>query len=60
MRLNEITAFEASRMMSAGQITSEALVKACLERTRDREEIVGAREYLEPDKALEQAKALDR
>ena len=60
MRLNEITAFEASRMMSAGQITSEALVKACLERTRDREEIVGAWEYLDPDKALEQAKALDR
>jgi len=60
MRPNELTAVEATRMMAAGQITSEALVKACLERIRGREETVGAWEYLDPDKALEQAKALDR
>ena len=60
MRLNELTAVEASRMMTAGEITSEALVETCLERIRGREETVGAWEYIDPDRTLEQARALDR
>jgi Asp-tRNA(Asn)/Glu-tRNA(Gln) amidotransferase A subunit family amidase len=59
VRLNELAAVEASRMMAAGRITSEALVEACLEKIRGREKIVGAWEYLDPDRALEQARALD-
>ena len=60
MRLNELSALEASRLIRKGEITSEALVDACLRRIGEREETVKAWEYLDPEKALEQARALDR
>jgi Asp-tRNA(Asn)/Glu-tRNA(Gln) amidotransferase A subunit family amidase len=60
MRLNELSALEASRRVMKGEITSEALVDACLKRIGEREESVRAWEYIDHEKALEQARALDR
>ena len=59
-RLNELTATEAMRWMAQGKATSEQLVRACLERIAERESVVGAWEYLNPEKALAQARERDR
>lgn len=45
--------------MAAGEITSEALVSACLERIEEREETVGAWIFLDRDLALSQARTID-
>lgn len=58
--LYELSATEAAAAIAAGTITSEALVTACLERIAARESQVGAWEYLDPERALAQARACDR
>ncbi len=58
--LYALTATEAAQAMAAGTTTSEALVTACLERITEREADIGAWIYLDPDRALAQAKACDR
>ncbi len=58
--LNMLSAAEAARAIAAGDFTSEALVKACLERIEEREPKVRAWAFLDPDLALKQARALDR
>jgi len=60
MRLNEIRAAEAARQLEAREITSEALVAACLERIAGRDETVRAWAFLDREKALAAARALDR
>ncbi|HUQ75557.1 MAG TPA: amidase [Burkholderiales bacterium] len=59
-KLNELSAAEAARRIEAGDITSEALVAACLERIGERDEAVRAWAYIDRDLALSQARALDR
>jgi Asp-tRNA(Asn)/Glu-tRNA(Gln) amidotransferase A subunit family amidase len=59
-RLNELTATEAIRWMAQGKATSAQLVRTCLERTAEREPVVGAWEYLDPETALAQARERDR
>ncbi len=54
------TASEAAAAIAAGEITSEALVRSCLERIEDREGEVRAWIHLDPDYALEQARDADR
>lgn len=54
-----LTATEASEKLKAGEITSEALVADCLARIAAREPEIGAWAYIDPDYALQQAKALD-
>lgn len=51
---------DAARRIAAGGLTSEALVQACLERIGAREEQVGAWIYLDPERALAEARARDR
>lgn len=58
--LNRLNAVEAARRIANGEMSSEALVSACIERIRDREDAVRAWEYFEPEPALAQAGALDR
>jgi len=60
MELNELSALEASRLIAEGEIMSEALVEACLRRIAKRDVTVRAWEYLDPERAIEQARALDR
>ncbi len=59
MTLHELSAREAARRMAAGEISSEELVGACLERIRETDETVRAWAYLDPDHALAQARAAD-
>ena len=57
--LNELSASEAATAIKTGEITSVALVSACLERISSREHDVGAWQYLDPDLALDQARTCD-
>lgn len=57
---NELTAAEAGRRIARGELTSEALVAACLERLAARERDVRAWAFLDADLALAQARRLDR
>lgn len=56
MSLGAATAAEAIR---AGEITSEVLVRACLDRIAEREHDVQAWAHLDPELALAQARAAD-
>lgn len=57
--LNLLSAVEAARGIAAGRFTSEMLVHDCIGRIAAREGEVQAWEHLNPDAALEQARAAD-
>jgi len=57
---NKLTAAEAGRRIARGQLTSETLVAACLERITARERDVRAWAFLDAELALRQARRLDR
>ena len=59
MGLNGLSAAAAAAQLEAGDITSEALVRDCLARIEARDDEVRAWDYLDPDHAIDQAKALD-
>jgi Asp-tRNA(Asn)/Glu-tRNA(Gln) amidotransferase A subunit family amidase len=54
-----LTASEAAARLSAGTLTAEELVRDCLERTEARA-AVKAWAWLDPERALAQARAVDR
>ena len=54
-----LTAAEAGRSIAAGDITSEALVRSCLERIEARDPEIEAWTHLDPDYALAEARAAD-
>ena len=56
---NELTACEAAARIRAGELSSEALVHACLARIEAREPEVQAWQYLDPEHALAQAREAD-
>ena len=58
--LYNLTASEAVAKLVGGEITAEALLRACLERIDEREADVGAWIYLNRDQALDTARTLDR
>jgi Asp-tRNA(Asn)/Glu-tRNA(Gln) amidotransferase A subunit family amidase len=58
-RLAALTAAEAAGLIGKGEITSEELVRACLDVVASREEEIGAWIWLDPDYALTQARAAD-
>jgi amidase len=58
--LNERTATDIVRLTSSGAATAEAIVRACLERIEAREQDVHAWAYLDPDRAIAQAREVDR
>ncbi len=57
--LNALSATDAAAKIAAGEITSEALVADCLARIEAREGEVHAWAFIDPDYALEQARARD-
>jgi Asp-tRNA(Asn)/Glu-tRNA(Gln) amidotransferase A subunit family amidase len=57
--LVQMSAVDAARRIATGEITSEILVTACLDRIAEREETVQAWAYLDRDFALEQARRAD-
>jgi Asp-tRNA(Asn)/Glu-tRNA(Gln) amidotransferase A subunit family amidase len=58
--LTKLTAAEASQLMATGDLTSEALTKACVARIEAREPEVKAFAYFNAEQALEQARDVDR
>jgi Asp-tRNA(Asn)/Glu-tRNA(Gln) amidotransferase A subunit family amidase len=54
-----LTASEAVARLSAGTLTAEALIRGCLDQTREGAE-VKAWAWLDPEQALAQARAVDR
>jgi len=58
--LNLLGAAEAARQIAAGRITSEQLVRACLDRIAVREGEVRAWAHLDPEAAIAQARAVDK
>ena len=56
---NELNALEAARQIRSGDLTSETLVRACLERVFAREDSVGAWVHLDADHAVAEAKRYD-
>jgi Asp-tRNA(Asn)/Glu-tRNA(Gln) amidotransferase A subunit family amidase len=60
MGMNEMSASAASAAIRRGEIGSEALVRACLERIAGVEERIQAWTYLDPNHALAQAREADR
>jgi Asp-tRNA(Asn)/Glu-tRNA(Gln) amidotransferase A subunit family amidase len=59
-RLNELTASEMAAAIASGATTSEAVVRACIERIEAREPQVLAWQYFNPEQAIAQARAIDR
>lgn len=57
--LNDLTTIQAAALIGRGEITSEALVGACLDRIAAREDAVRAFAHIDPDKALADARAAD-
>ena len=55
-----LTAIEAAARIASGELSSEALVGACLARIEAREPVVAAWSHVDPCLALEQARACDR
>jgi Asp-tRNA(Asn)/Glu-tRNA(Gln) amidotransferase A subunit family amidase len=60
MRLNELSATEAARLIAEKAISSEELVRACLDRIEAREPTVKAWSVLDPKAAIRQAKERDK
>ncbi len=56
---HELSATEALRRMASGDLTSEVLVRDCLERIAARESEILAWAFIDPDGALAQARAAD-
>ncbi len=57
---DRLTASAASAQMQAGTLTAEALVRACLDRVAQRDAAVRAWSYIDPDRAIRQARELDK
>jgi Asp-tRNA(Asn)/Glu-tRNA(Gln) amidotransferase A subunit family amidase len=57
---SSLSAAEAARRIERGELTSEALVAACLERIAARDEEIRAWAFVDKAHALAQARALDR
>lgn len=56
---NSLTARESARRIKAGSLTSEELVRACLDRIGVREDTVAAWTHLDPEQAVAEARRRD-
>lgn len=57
--LHTLSAMEAGARITRGEISSEDLVRACLARIEVREDTVGAWQFIDPDRALADARRRD-
>ena len=57
---NELTATEALDTIASGALSAEDLTRACLARIADREPVVHAFAWIEPERALAEARVRDR
>ena len=54
--LNTLSAIDIAAGVAAGIFTAEEITKACLDCIGNREDIIGAWEFLDPELALAQAR----
>jgi len=54
-----MTALKAAEKIASGELSSQTLVRACLERIAARDAAIGAWSFLDPERALAQAKRAD-
>jgi Asp-tRNA(Asn)/Glu-tRNA(Gln) amidotransferase A subunit family amidase len=59
-RLNALSAAEIARGVAAGDFTAEAVTRECLARIEERDSAVKAWAFVDPELALNQARAIDR
>jgi Asp-tRNA(Asn)/Glu-tRNA(Gln) amidotransferase A subunit family amidase len=57
--LNSLSATDIAAGVAAGTFSAEAVTAACLDHIASREDTVGAWEFLDPELALSQARAID-
>ena len=57
--LHKLSALDAGAKIAAGELSSERLVRACLDFIRTREDAVGAWQHLDEEYALAEARAAD-
>lgn len=57
--LNELSATEIAAKIASGQTTAVEVVEACIQRIDEREEEIGAFEFLDRELAIAQARSLD-
>ncbi|WP_289295915.1 amidase [uncultured Reyranella sp.] len=57
--MKPLSAVEAVAAIEAGTLTSEKLVRDCLDRIAERDDVVKAWAHLDPDQAIAQARAAD-
>jgi amidase len=57
--LNRLSASAIARKIAAGETTAVAVVEACLARIDEREDVLHAWAFIDPDLALQQARACD-
>ncbi len=57
--LHSLSAWQAAALLARRELSAEALMRACLDRTAERNGEVHAFAHLDPDAALAQARALD-
>jgi Asp-tRNA(Asn)/Glu-tRNA(Gln) amidotransferase A subunit family amidase len=58
-RSHELDAWDAASLLASRDMTSEDLVRSCLERITQREPLIHAFAHLNPDAAIQQARQLD-
>lgn len=58
--LNELTASEIAAAIGSGKTTCEAVTRACLDRIAERDPQIQAWQYVDPERAVAQARAQDR
>lgn len=57
---NELTAVQAAALLESGELTAEALARACLERIAEQDGSVCAFLAHDPERVLDEARAVDR
>ena len=55
---HRLSATSLARLIEAGELTAEAVVRSCLDRIRERDPVVRAWAWLDPEQALDAARAL--
>ena len=56
---HRLSAAALARLIEAGELAAESVVRSCLDRIRDRDPVVRAWAWLDPEQALEAARECD-
>lgn len=57
---NKLSAIEAIKKIKQGQLTAESLIRSCLDRVSERDNLVKAWSHIDPEKAIDRARAADK